>query len=119
MSARLGLVLHVGLRGLCPQCGKGKLFAGYLAIADQCAHCHADFRAADSGDGPAFFVMFLVGAIAVPLAFILNFGLGWGPVISLTLVGIVAIGLCLALLPPAKAILFAVQWHERRDEPDA
>lgn len=82
-------------------------------MAKSCAHCGADFAAADSGDGPAFFVMFLVGAIAVPAAFILNFGLGLSPIISLGVVGVLAIGLCLVLLPPAKALLFAVQWNQR------
>lgn len=106
-------VVRAGLRGLCPQCGLGRLFAGYLTIAPRCSHCDADFAAADSGDGPAFFVMFLVGAIAVPIAFILNFGLGLGPLISLGGVGVLSIGLCLLLLPPAKALLFAVQWNQR------
>lgn len=108
-------ILRVGLRGLCPRCGIGPLFAGYLKIAPRCSHCQADFQAADSGDGPAFFVMFLVGALAVPFAFVLNFGLGLGPLISLGGVALLAIGLCLALLPPAKAVLFALQWHHRRD----
>lgn len=62
--------------------------------------------------------MFLVGALAVPAAFILNHGMGLGPVISLGGVGILAIALCLALLPPAKAILFALQWHHRRGGAD-
>ena len=115
MSGPAPSVLRAGLRGLCPRCGIGPLFAAYLKIAPSCSHCQADFRAADSGDGPAFFVMFLVGALAVPFAFVLNFGLGLGPVISLGVVAILAIGFCLMLLPPAKAILFALQWHNRRD----
>ena len=57
-----------GLRLRCPQCGKGRLFQSYLKFAPTCSACGADFRIADAGDGPAVFVMFLVGAIVVPLS---------------------------------------------------
>ena len=30
-----------GLKGLCPVCGKGRLFAGYLRVAEACESCHA------------------------------------------------------------------------------
>jgi uncharacterized protein (DUF983 family) len=52
-----------GLRGCCPRCGKGKLFAGFLALAPRCEHCGLVFSFADSADGPAFFVMFISGFI--------------------------------------------------------
>src|SRR5438067_2441 len=39
-----------GLRGCCPRCGKGKLFAGFLALAPRCEHCGLDFSFADSAD---------------------------------------------------------------------
>ena len=62
-----------GLTGRCPKCGKGPLFDGYLKFAPRCSACGADFTMADTGDGASVFVMFLVGAIVVPLAFILQF----------------------------------------------
>ena len=67
----LGHTLLAGLRGRCPRCGQGRLFRRYLKLADHCDHCGLDYAAADSGDGPAVFVMFLVGALVVPLALVL------------------------------------------------
>ena len=59
-----------GLRGRCPRCGEGRLFSGYLKIADSCEACGLDFRGEDAGDGPAVFIMFAVGFIVVPLALV-------------------------------------------------
>lgn len=105
-----------GLRCRCPQCGEGRLFSGYLRFADRCDRCGADFRIADAGDGPAVFVIFIVGAIVTPFLFILQFGLdlpGW---LSITLTMILTVVLCLALLPPFKATLFALQWKHKASE---
>lgn len=102
-----------GVRGRCPQCGEGKLFASYLKFADRCNKCGADFASADAGDGPAVFVILIVGAIVAPLLVILQFGLelpGW---LSLTITLIATVVLCLSFLPPFKAILFALQWKHK------
>jgi uncharacterized protein (DUF983 family) len=105
-----------GWRLRCPACGQGKLFAGYLKIAERCDQCGASFASADSGDGPAVFVILVVGAIVAPLLIILQFGLqvpGW---LSVTITMIAAVVLCLALLPPFKATLFAMQWKHKARE---
>lgn len=105
-----------GIRLRCPQCGRGKVFEGYLKFRDQCRVCGADFKAADAGDGPAVFVILIVGAIVAPLLIILQFGLdlpGW---LALTITMVTAVVLCLALLPPFKATLFALQWKHKARE---
>ncbi len=50
--------------GKCPRCGEGKLYRGFLKIADRCNHCKLDYSFADSGDGPAVFVIMIVGFLA-------------------------------------------------------
>jgi len=94
----------------------GPVFASYLRLRDHCPVCGADFRLADAGDGPAVFVILIVGAIVAPLLFILQFGLHLPDWLSLTLTLIAAIALCLALLPPFKATLFALQWKHKARE---
>ena len=59
-----GSVLQ-GLTGRCPACGKGKLFTGYMKFADQCSNCELIFDTSDTGDGPAVFVMTIVGFLVV------------------------------------------------------
>ncbi|CCB67015.1 MULTISPECIES: DUF983 domain-containing protein [unclassified Hyphomicrobium] len=46
-----------GLWGLCPRCGKGKIFDGFLTLKRACPVCGLDLSFADPADGPAFFVM--------------------------------------------------------------
>ena len=100
----------------CPNCGRGKLFDGYLRVAEQCAACGFDLRAADSGDGPAVFIILIVGFIAC-------FGLLfteiayrppiWVELLIWPLVGAI---LCLSLLRPAKGLMLAMQFHNRASE---
>ena len=52
-----------GLRCRCPQCGKGKLFKGYLKLAPSCSHCGLDMSGAENADGPAAFGTFFVGIV--------------------------------------------------------
>ncbi|MEM7191308.1 MAG: DUF983 domain-containing protein, partial [Pseudomonadota bacterium] len=54
--------------GRCPSCRKGKLYAGYLTVAPSCTVCGLDYDFADSGDGPAIFVMLITGFIIVGAA---------------------------------------------------
>ncbi|MES1197229.1 MAG: DUF983 domain-containing protein [Pseudomonadota bacterium] len=102
-----------GLLSRCPQCGEGKLFQSYLKLAPRCAKCGADFASADPGDGPAVFVILIVGAIVVPLLFILQFGLRLPDWLAVSITLVAAVVLCLAMLPPFKAILFALQWKHK------
>ncbi len=52
----------------CPRCGKGELYSGLLTVAPSCRVCGLDLRAQDAGDGPAAFVVLILGAIVVALA---------------------------------------------------
>ncbi len=60
--------VSAGLKGRCPRCGEGKLFKGFLAVGDRCANCDLDYSYADAGDGPAVFVILIIGFVVVGLA---------------------------------------------------
>lgn len=60
--------IGAGLKGRCPRCGKGGLFSGLLAVAPDCGECGLDYSFADAGDGPAVFVILIIGFIVVGLA---------------------------------------------------
>ena len=50
--------------GTCPRCGKGQLFRGYLSVSPLHAHrAGSTSRGFEAGDGPAVFVILIVGAI--------------------------------------------------------
>ena len=48
--------------------GEGALFAGFLKVAPQCSTCGYDLGKADSGDGPAVFVILIAGGTPAALA---------------------------------------------------
>jgi uncharacterized protein (DUF983 family) len=109
-------LLRAGLLCRCPACGQAPLFDGLLTIKPQCAKCGTDFAGADSGDGPAVFVILVAGAICVPIVLIGQLIFKPPPwllgLFVLPLTGLV----CIGLLRPFKAMLFAMQWHHKAGE---
>jgi len=105
-----------GMAGRCPRCGEGKMFKGFITIADRCDHCGLDYKFADAGDGPAIFVMLIAGFIIVGAALWLE--VAYEPpfwvyaVIFLPLTLIV----CLGMLRPLKGVLVALQYANKAEQ---
>ena len=85
------------LKGLCPKCGAASLFAGMARFAPSCRACGLDFAAIDVADGPAAFLILIVGTIVAVGAIVVDLAyspswwvhLIWLPVmIALTLAGL-------------------------------
>lgn len=108
--------VRVGLAGKCPRCGQGDLYKSYLALKGECSACGLDYSKADSGDGPAVFVIFIVGFLSVALAFIARFGWGLSIGASFLVSSSFAILSVLALLRPLKAMLIALQYRNKAEE---
>jgi uncharacterized protein (DUF983 family) len=109
-------VLDVALRGLCPRCGSRTLFAGPVGFAQRCRACALDFSTFNVGDGPAAFLVLIVGAIVVGLAITLELSVhppAWVHV--LLWVPLTAI-LVVASLRVAKAALLALEYRHRARE---
>ena len=60
------------IEGLCPRCGARTLFAGLTGFAPHCRNCGLDFAAYNVGDGPAAFLILIVGAIVAGGAIMLD-----------------------------------------------
>jgi len=105
-----------GLRGRCPRCGKGKMFAGFLDVVETCPECGLDYSFADSGDGPAVFIILIVGFLIVGLALAVEFI--WHPPYWLHAVIWVPLilGLSIGLLRPLKGWFVAVQYRNKAEE---
>lgn len=100
----------------CPVCGEGPLFEGFLKVVDRCESCGADLSKADSGDGPAVFVMFIVGFIVVPLALALEVAVRPPVWVHMLLWLPLATILTLILLRPFKGVLIVLQFHHKAEE---
>ncbi len=104
------------LAGHCPNCGEGPLFEGFLRVATRCEACGFDLARADSGDGPAVFVIIIAGFLVAFAA--LYTEVAYHPpiwvhlVIWLPLTVIV----CLALLRPIKGLMLAAQFANAASE---
>ncbi len=92
------------------------MFSGFLKVADRCDACGLDYSAEDAGDGPAVFIMFLVGLIVVPLALVLELAAAPPIWLHLILWLPLSLALCLAFLRPFKATLFALQHRHKAQE---
>ena len=100
-----------GAKGLCPACGQGKLFSGFLAFHDKCEACGEDFRSEDAGDGPAFVVLTATSFLIVPLALLVHFRTGLNMVATVVLFGLLITGASLLLLRPLRGLFFAQAWE--------
>ena len=107
---------EAALKGLCPRCGARPLFAGLATFAPSCRACGLDFSGFNVGDGPAAFLVFIVGGIMVALAVAvdLSFSPPWWLHVLLwvPLTAILTIG----LLRLAKGLLLALEYRHRARE---
>ena len=54
-----------GLRGRCPVCGTGRVFAGYLAVAPACDVCGEELHHHRADDLPPYLTILVVGHLVV------------------------------------------------------
>jgi uncharacterized protein (DUF983 family) len=106
----------VALRGLCPRCAARTLYQGLASFAPKCRACGLDFAAFNVGDGPAAFLILIVGAIVTALAVALELAaeppfwvhiLLWLPLTTVLVVG---------SLRFAKGLLMALEYRHRARE---
>lgn len=107
--------LAAAVRGNCPRCGAPGLFAGLIKFAPKCRSCGLDFHAFNVGDGPAAFLILVVGAIVTIGAIWVE--LAFTPPWWVHLVWIpIATGLTLLGLRLGKGVLIALEYKHRARE---
>ena len=111
-----GRSLWRGFLGRCPKCGEGRILHHYLKVYDACPVCGEEFHHHRADDAPPYITILVVGHIlgAAVLA-----SEDWTTAANVplwlqaTVWPIVALGLCLVLLPRFKGALIALQWAVR------
>lgn len=106
----------VALRGLCPQCGNRTLFAGIATFAPRCRACGLDFQAFNVGDGPAAFLILIIGGLIVGLAIALELSAEppfWVHILLWLPLTTIAVILSLRV---AKAMLLALEYRHKARE---
>jgi uncharacterized protein (DUF983 family) len=64
--------LSAAVAGACPRCGARTLFSGWVRFAGRCRACGLDLSSFNVGDGPAAFLIFIVGTITVVAALVVD-----------------------------------------------
>lgn len=109
----LRMAMARGASWRCPACGKGRLFRGFIKVADTCGHCGEAMHHQRADDAPAYFVIFVVGhlvaglALSIEAAYRPEIWVHWVVLLPLALV------LCILGLPTAKGALIGLQWAFR------
>ncbi len=108
-------VLRGALACRCPRCGQGALYkpGTFLDIQEACPVCGMKLARNDSADGPAVFLIFVLGALLVPLALLvekLAHPPLWAHAILWT---VVALALTIGSLRPLKSYVIALQYKYR------
>jgi uncharacterized protein (DUF983 family) len=112
----LGSTIRRGILGRCPACGQGKLFRGYLTLADRCNRCGLNYGFADAGDGATVFVILVAGFILVAGALFVEVRYAPPYWLHAVIWGPLAILVPLALLRPFKGVLVALQFKHKAQE---
>ncbi|MEP9370919.1 DUF983 domain-containing protein [Mesorhizobium sp. KR1-2] len=108
--------ISAGLRGCCPRCGEGKLFSGFLTVAPRCGSCRLDYSFADAGDGPAVFVILIIGFIVVGLALWMEVSLNPPLWVHFLLWIPLTVVLSLTALRLIKGLLITLQYRNKAAE---
>ncbi len=116
MAARpLRSALPRALKGRCPACGEGAMFARFLKPSPACSACGQAWNVSHADDFPAYIVILLLGHILVPLMIEVNSALN----IPLGMQALLWPGLAMVLagvmIQPVKGAVIAFQWARRMD----
>lgn len=105
---KLALAMWRGACGRCPNCGAGRLFAGYLKVAQDCAACAAPLGLARADDAPPYFTILVVGHIVVPLMLLMERAYSPSTLVQTAVWVPVTVVMALALLRPIKGATVGV-----------
>jgi uncharacterized protein (DUF983 family) len=109
-------LVTLAIKGGCPQCDARSLFDGPVSFAPKCTSCGLDIAGFNVGDGPAAFLIMIVGAIVTIGAIWLQLAveppfwvhiLIWLPVTAALVIG---------LLRVAKAALLIIEYRRSAHE---
>ena len=104
------------LRGLCPRCGAKTLYKGLASFAPKCRACGLDYAAFNVGDGPAAFLIFIVGGLVTALAIMLELAASPPPWLHILLWLPLTLILTIGSLRLAKGLLLCLEYRHRARE---
>ena len=105
--------IRAAIRGAsnhCPSCGQTPLFAHYLKPIERCEFCSQDWTHQQADDFPAYVSILITGHLLAPIIIALASQWDVPTWLLMGLILILAAGMMIALLQPAKGAIIAAQW---------
>lgn len=109
----LRAAMVLGWRRLCPNCGSGPMFRGYLKVRENCPLCGEALHHHRADDGPAYLTILIVGHVMAPLILFVFNKFRPDPLTLAAVFSVGTVALSLFLLPRLKGALVALQWAKR------
>ena len=113
-AAPPGLV-ETCLGGRCPRCGAETLFDGIVQLAPSCRSCGLDFSAFNVGDGPAAFLILILGTVVGVAAIVTELALEPHWTLHIVWVPILLV-MTLAGLRVGNALILALEYRHDAHE---
>ncbi|MEM9318409.1 MAG: DUF983 domain-containing protein [Pseudomonadota bacterium] len=102
-----------GWRQRCPQCGRGRLFDGYLKLRSVCPVCDTDLSHARADDGPAYLAILITAKVVGPLMLFTYANFTPDPYLMSAVFCVGVAAMALYLLPRLKGMIVGIQWAKR------
>ena len=100
-----------GWFGRCPRCGEAPLFYRFLKMRSVCPACNLALDPFRADDAPAYFTIFAVGHIVIPLVLVMERYFKEPPLWVHALIWLpLSVLLALWLLPRIKGAVIALLW---------
>ena len=105
-----------GLAGRCPACGEGHLFDGFTRVTDRCEACGVDLTPYGAAEGPAVFIILIVGTLMGFGALITEVAVAPPVWVHLIIWLPLTCILCAMLMRPLKGAMIGLQIRNRASE---
>lgn len=102
-----------GWRRVCPNCGSGPIFKGYLTVRKSCPVCSEELHHQRADDGPAYVTILIGGHLLAPLILMAFEIFRPDPIILSLIFILLFVALALFLLPRVKGAFIGLQWAKR------
>jgi uncharacterized protein (DUF983 family) len=101
-----------GLRGRCPACGAGKLYSGYMQLAECCTDCSHPIANGDEEDIPITSLLIVIGAIGMAGVIISIVRFDWPTWLVVAVWPPLTVIASLVALPPLRGLITALQHRQ-------
>lgn len=108
-------MIKLGWRCQCPKCRSANIYEPGITmqLRKTCPECGLKISACDTADGPAVFLIFILGTLLVPLAIAVEFAFQPPLWLHITVWSTLSIACTLGLLRQVKAYIIALQFKHR------